>query len=91
MTSSYDEEIKYIKDSSQRKIDTIQENKDNILIESNKLFGNINWEDLSQKINVENTLKENERDKYNKFILGLIKSQEIQAEEEAANDEQCYT
>ena len=87
MTSSYDEEIKYIMDSSQRKIDTIQENKDKILVESNELFGNINWEDLSQKINVENTLKTNERDKYNKFILGLIKSQEIQAEEEAANDE----
>jgi hypothetical protein len=34
-------------DSSQRKIDTIQENKDKILVESNELFGNINWEDLS--------------------------------------------
>lgn len=87
VTSSYDEEIKYIQESSQRKIDTIKENKNKITMESNDLFGNVNWDDLEWMINAETSFKNQEQDTYNKFIYELVKVQAIQKEEVAEDDD----
>lgn len=85
----FDEEIKYITDQAMIQLSTITEKRNKAYQESEQLFGGtvINW---TNKIWIQNQIQEltmTTENAYINFIVALINSQEIQAQEEAINDD----
>lgn len=89
INTDFDEEIKYINDQAMAQLATIVEKRNEALKESEQIFGAnaTKWADNSW---VERQLKELKfevDEAYTIFIMALIQSQEIQAQEEAINDD----
>lgn len=89
INTDFDEEIKYIEDQAIAQLATIIEKRNEALKESEQIF-NANKSQWADNFWVEKSLQElmsNVDKAYAYFIVALIKSQEIQAQEEAINDD----
>lgn len=89
INTDFDEEIKYINDQAMAQLATIVEKRNEALKESEQIFGAdaTKWANNSWVERQLQELKSKVDEAYTIFIIALIQSQEIQAQEEAINDD----
>ena len=89
INTKFDEEVKYIRDQAMIQLATIVEKRNAALKESEQIFG-ANEAKWANNVWIERELqdlKHKTDEAYVAFIVALIESQEIQAQEEAINDD----
>ena len=83
----YATELEYLKEQSEIQLQTVKKKRQEVLSLALELFGNnSSWDDNTWVESLEQSLITENNLAYTNYILGLIKAQEIQVQEEAVND-----
>lgn len=83
----YATELEYLKEQTKIQLQTVAKQKAEVLELALELFGNnTSWDNDEWVEDLEKDLLNNVNNAYAAYVAGLIKSQEIQAQEESVND-----
>lgn len=83
--ANYNSEEEYLEEQKTIQLETLAKQKEDILNLAKTLFGDNSWEDIQWVEELEQQLIKEKDEAYVYYIVGLVESQRIQAEEESIN------